>query len=42
MVTKLNNKEKYIYKTKRYPDLKAVYSGKQEAYFSDGEDSDFS
>ena len=42
MVTKSNNKEKNIYKTNRYPDLEVVYSGKQEAYFSNGKDSNFS
>jgi hypothetical protein len=40
MVTKSNNKEKNRYKTKRYPDLEVVYSGEQETYFSDREDSD--
>ena len=42
MVTKSNNKDKNIYKTKRYPDLEAVNIDELEAYFSDGEDSDFS
>jgi hypothetical protein len=41
MIIKSNNKEKSIYKTKRYPSLEKVNNGKQEAYVSDGKDSDF-
>jgi len=44
MITKSNSKDKNIYKTKRYFDLKAVYNniGDLEASFSEGEDSNFS